>query len=38
MKFVGPLIAISDLEASKKFYEEVLGQKNRIRPRVERGF
>ena len=27
MKFVGPLIAVSDLEASKKFYEEVLGQK-----------
>ena len=27
MKFMGPLIAVSDLEASKKFYEEVLGQK-----------
>jgi catechol 2,3-dioxygenase-like lactoylglutathione lyase family enzyme len=24
---MGPLIAVSDLEASKKFYEEVLGQK-----------
>ena len=27
MKFTCPLIAISDLEASKKFYQEVLGQK-----------
>lgn len=27
MKFVCPLIAISDLEVSKKFYEKVLGQK-----------
>jgi catechol 2,3-dioxygenase-like lactoylglutathione lyase family enzyme len=27
LKFTCPLIAISDLEASKKFYQEVLGQK-----------
>ncbi|SFD03258.1 VOC family protein [Clostridium uliginosum] len=27
MRFTCPLIAISDLEASKKFYQEVLGQK-----------
>jgi len=27
MKFTCPLIAISDLEVSKKFYEEILGQK-----------
>lgn len=26
MKFTCPLIAVSDLEASKKFYQEVLGQ------------
>lgn len=26
MKFVCPLIAVSNLEASKKFYQEVLGQ------------
>ncbi|BCZ47283.1 glyoxalase [Clostridium gelidum] len=26
MKFTCPLIAVSDLEASKKFYKEVLGQ------------
>jgi catechol 2,3-dioxygenase-like lactoylglutathione lyase family enzyme len=27
MKFTCPLIAVKDLEASKKFYQEVLGQK-----------
>lgn len=27
MKFVCPLIAISNLKISKQFYEEVLGQK-----------
>lgn len=27
MKFTCPLIAVSNLEASKRFYEEVLGQK-----------
>jgi catechol 2,3-dioxygenase-like lactoylglutathione lyase family enzyme len=27
MKFVCPLIAVSDLEVSKKFYQEVLGQR-----------
>ncbi|MEZ5334251.1 MAG: VOC family protein [Methanolobus sp.] len=27
MKFTCPLIAVSDLEASKEFYEKVLGQK-----------
>ena len=27
MKFTCPLIAINDLEVSKKFYQEVLGQK-----------
>jgi catechol 2,3-dioxygenase-like lactoylglutathione lyase family enzyme len=27
MKFSGPLIAVKDVEVSKKFYQEVLGQK-----------
>lgn len=27
MRFSCPLIAVSDLEASKKFHQEVLGQK-----------
>ena len=27
MKFVCPLIVVNDIEASRKFYEEVLGQK-----------
>jgi catechol 2,3-dioxygenase-like lactoylglutathione lyase family enzyme len=27
MKFSGPLIAVNDVEVSKKFYQEVLGQK-----------
>lgn len=26
MKFAGPIIAVSDIEASKKFYTELLGQ------------
>ncbi len=30
LRFTCPLIAVSDLEASKKFYQEVLGQNRRI--------